>query len=341
MSLKNLNAIKIHKNLKLKLSNKKIQKLFNTFEKNFNIQKKFIVAVSGGPDSLALAFLTKLYSVKYKLNCRYFIVDHRLRRESTNEANKVKKILNTFNIRSKILTWHGKKPTKNIQSQARKKRYDLLFLKCKQLKISNLVIGHHLDDLFENFFIRMVRGSGLKGLVSLEKNTKLASINLIRPLLDFEKKDLEFISNYVFNFFVNDPSNENTNFQRIKIRNIISQFKNNGLDKDKLFLTLKNLKKSNQALMFYIEQNKKLNSFLCKNNKELVLNENFFNHPYEVVFRSLSDSLKIIGNKYNFARGKKIDLIMDKIKKNTLKKETLAGCVIKKVNQTVIITKEY
>ena len=341
MSLKNLNANKIHKNLKLKLSNKKIQKLFNTFEKNFNIQKKFIVAVSGGPDSLALAFLTKLYSVKYKLNCRYFIVDHRLRRESTNEANKVKKILNTFNIRSKILTWHGKKPTKNIQSQARKKRYDLLFLKCKQLKISNLVIGHHLDDLFENFFIRMVRGSGLKGLVSLEKNTKLASINLIRPLLDFEKKDLEFISNYVFNFFVNDPSNENTNFQRIKIRNIISQFKNNGLDKDKLFLTLKNLKKSNQALMFYIEQNKKLNSFLCKNNKELVLNENFFNHPYEVVFRSLSDSLKIIGNKYNFARGKKIDLIMDKIKKNTLKKETLAGCVIKKVNQTVIITKEY
>ena len=341
MSLKNLNAIKIHKNLKSKLSNKKIQKLFNSFEKDFKLQKSYIVAVSGGPDSLALAFLTKIYSIKHKLKCRYFIVDHKLREESTSEAIKVKKILNTFNIKSEILTWYGKKPTNNIQSKARKKRYDLLFSKCKKLKISNLVIGHHLDDLFENFFIRMSRGSGLRGLVSLEKNTNLASINLIRPLLDFEKKDLEYISKYVFNFFVNDSSNNDTKFQRIKIRNIISEFRNNGLDKNKLFLTLKNLKRSNQAIAFYIEQNKKLNSFLSKNNREIILNKNFFNHPYEVVFRSLSDFLKIIGNKYNFSRGKKIDLILEKIKKNTLKKETLAGCVIKRVNQTVIITKEY
>ena len=341
MSLKNLNAIKIHKNLKPKLSNKKIQKLFNTFEKNFDIQEPFIVAVSGGPDSLALAFLTKVYSVKYKLRCRYFIVDHKLRRESTNEAKKVKKVLKSFDIKAEILTWNGKKPTKNIQSLARKKRYELLFSKCKKLKLQNLVTGHHLDDLFENFFIRMIRGSGLKGLVSLEKKTKFFSINLIRPLLDFEKKDLEFISNHVFNFFVNDPSNEDNKFQRIKIRNIISEFKNNGLDKDKLFLTLKNLKKSNQALMFYVQQNKKINSFLHKNNRELILNKNFFSHPYEVVFRSLSDYLKIIGDKYNFTRGKKIDLILNKIKKNAFKKETLAGCVIKKVNQTVIITKEY
>ena len=169
MSHKNLSAIKIPKILKLTLSNKKILSLFNTFEKDFSIKKGFIVAVSGGPDSLALAFLTKIYSIKYNLNSRYFIVDHKLRKESTKEAIEVKKILNKFNIKAEILTWYGKKPTKNIQSLARKKRYDLLFSKCKQLQIPNLVIGHHLGDLFENFFIRMIRGSGLKGLVSLEK----------------------------------------------------------------------------------------------------------------------------------------------------------------------------
>jgi tRNA(Ile)-lysidine synthase len=59
-----------------------------------------------------------------------------------------------------------------------------------------------------------------------------------------------------------------------------------------------------------------------------------------VVFRSFSDSLKLIGDKYYPARGKKIDYVLDKIKKKTLKKETLAGCVIKSVNQTVIIVKE-
>jgi tRNA(Ile)-lysidine synthase len=144
----------------------------------------------------------------------------------------------------------------------------------------------------------------------------------------------------VFNFFINDASNNDTKFTRIRIRKLINEFQNNGLDKAKLFLTLKNLKKSNHALSFYVEKNKKLNSFFYKEKKELVLNEFFFNHPYEVVFRSISDFIKLVGNKYNAVRGKKIDYILEKIRQNSLKKETLGGCVIKKVNQTVIISKE-
>ena len=341
MSLKNLNAIKIPKNLLLKLSNKKIKRLFKVFEKNFKVNKDFVVAVSGGPDSLALVFLTKIYSIKYKIKSKYFIVDHRLRKESTQEAKKVKKILNKYKIQVEILSWNGRKPSSNIQAKARLKRYELLFSKCKKLKISNLIIGHHLDDLLENFFIRMIRGSGLKGLVSLEKKTKINSINLIRPLLDFEKKDLEYLSSEVFKFFIKDPTNENTNFKRIRVRKMINDFKANGMDKNKLFLTIKNLKKSNQALNYYIKQNKELNSIHDFKNQELLLNESFFDHPYEVVFRSFADSLKLIGDKYYFTRGKKIDYILDKIKKNTLKKETLAGCLIKKANHTVIISKEY
>ncbi|MDC3106452.1 tRNA lysidine(34) synthetase TilS [Candidatus Pelagibacter sp.] len=341
MNPKNLNVIKIPKSLKSKLSNKKIKRLYDTFEKNFSIQDAFAVAVSGGPDSLALAFLTKIYSIKYNLACKYYVIDHKLRRDSTIEAKKVKRILNRFGIKLEILSWNGKKPSKNIQSLARKKRYDLLISKCKQNKIYNLITGHHLDDLFENFFIRMTRGSGLKGLISFEKETTFASINILRPLLDFEKKKLEFISSFVFNFFVKDPSNESNIFQRVRIRNIINEFKNNGLDKDKLFLTINNLKKSNKALNEYVQQNKELNSNLNYKNKELILNENFFDQPYEVVFRSLSDSLKIIGEKYYSPRGKKIDYILRKITKNTLKKETLGGCVLKKVNRTIIISKEY
>ena len=267
MNPKNLNVIKIPKSLKSKLSNKKIKRLYDTFEKNFSIQDAFAVAVSGGPDSLALAFLTKIYSIKYNLACKYYVIDHKLRRDSTIEAKKVKRILNRFGIKLEILSWNGKKPSK--------KRYDLLISKCKQNKIYNLITGHHLDDLFENFFIRMTRGSGLKGLISFEKETTFASINILRPLLDFEKKKLEFISSFVFNFFVKDPSNESNIFQRVRIRNIINEFKNNGLDKDKLFLTINNLKKSNKALNEYVQQNKELNSNLNYKNKELILNENF------------------------------------------------------------------
>ena len=70
------------------------------------------------------------------------------------------------------------------------------------------------------------------------------------------------------------------------------------------------------------------------------MKDDFFNHPYEIVFRSLSDSIGLIGKMYNPVRGKKLDNLIKKYKENKLNKETLGGCVIKMVNRTLIITKE-
>ena len=268
MSPKNSSAtIKIHKLFKEKLKNKRISKIYRKFEKTLNINENFIVAVSGGPDSLALAFLSKIYSIKNNLVSRYFIIDHKLRKESTKEAKKVQKILKTLSINSEILTWKGKKPSKVTQSKARNKRYELLYSRCNKLKIKNIILGHQIDDLFENFFIRMIRGTGLKGLVSFDEKTEINQINLIRPLLEFNKEDLIFISSYIFNFFVNDPTNDNNQHTRIRIRKIISEFKNNGLNKDKLFLTIKNLRSSNEAVSFYVQQNIALNTFFNEKKK--------------------------------------------------------------------------
>ena len=140
MSLKSLSANKVPKFIKTKLLNKRINKLYQLFEENFNVNNKFAVAVSGGPDSLALAFFTKVYSAKYGLNAKYFIVDHKLRKESTYEAKKVKKTLsNHLSINSEILTWRGNKTSFTTQSQSRQKRYELLFAKCKTYKIKNII----------------------------------------------------------------------------------------------------------------------------------------------------------------------------------------------------------
>ena len=166
MSLKNLSAVKkVPKLFKNKLDNKIINQVYKRFEKSLNINHDFMVAVSGGPDSLALAFLAKIYSIKKKLNPKFFIVDHKLRTNSTSEAKEVKKVLKRLLISAEILTWKSQKPIKNVQSLARKKRYELLFDKCNRLKIFDILLGHHQGDLFENFFIRMLRGSGLKGLI--------------------------------------------------------------------------------------------------------------------------------------------------------------------------------
>ena len=341
MSLKNSNAIiKIPKNLKIKLDNRRVNKIYSDFEKSLNINEGFVVAVSGGPDSLALAFFAKIYSLKNKIPSKFLIVDHKLRKESTIEAKLVQKLLKKHSINSEILTWYGKKPLKNIQSIARNKRYDLLIKKCRKLKINNLLLGHHQSDLIENFFIRIFRGSGLKGLVSLENKNVISNINFLRPLLYQKKEDLVFISRKVFNFYVKDPSNENDKFLRIRVRKIIKEFEKNGVDKNRFISTIKNLKYSNNVVSYYVSENLKKNSFFSLKENKIILKNNFFQQPYEIIFRGLSDSIRIIGKKYYPVRGKKIDKIIDAIKESNSFKGTLGGCMIEKVNQTVFIRKE-
>ena len=110
MSLKNLSVkIKIPRVLKNKLKNKKISQIYKKFAKSVSINESFIVAVSGGPDSLALAFLSKIYSIQKNLKVKFYIIDHKLRSESADEARYVKKIL-WFRICNPFCL----KPSKNI-----------------------------------------------------------------------------------------------------------------------------------------------------------------------------------------------------------------------------------
>ena len=341
MSPKNLNvSSKTHKLLLDKLKDKRTLQIYKKFENYLNINENFTVAVSGGPDSLALSFLAKIYSIKNFLNIKYFIVDHKLRKNSTSEAKYVQKQLKKFLINSNILTWNGIKPKKNIQSIARKKRYKLLVNESKKFKIKNILLGHHLDDLFENFFIRILRGSGLKGLVSLDQRTQNEKINFIRPLLNFDKKDLIYISKNVFGSFIEDPSNKNDKFKRIKIRNLLKQLEAEGLDKNKFLLTIKNLKFANETIKFYTKKNLEENTTILQKKKSVVIKNIFFQNSTEVVFRSFTEVVKIVGNRYYPTRGKKIDMIIQLINDKSSFKVTLGGCVIKKVNETVIVSKE-
>ena len=341
MSPKNLSALKkTHKHLLNKLKDKRTLQIYKKFESELNINKNFIVAVSGGPDSLALSFLAKIYSIKKCTDVKYFIVDHKLRNNSTLEAKHVQKKLKDFAIKLNILTWKGLKPKKNIQSIARDKRYELLTGIAKKHRIQNILLGHHLDDLFENFFIRILRGSGLQGLISLDRETQKNQINLIRPLIKIDKKDLIYISNYIFGSYVKDPSNEDDKFKRVKIRNFLEQLSLEGLDRKKFFLTIKNLKLANENVKFYTKKNLDKNVTILQNKQKAILKEDFFSQSNEVVFRSLAEVIKLVGKKYYAVRGKKIDKIIHLIKSKSSFKVTLGGCIIKKVNQTLILSKE-
>jgi tRNA(Ile)-lysidine synthase len=343
MNQKNLSAqSKNHKKILKHLNKKKISKVFKEFSNALNVKENLAVAVSGGPDSLALSYLTKCYSIKNKINVKYFILDHKLRKESSLEAKTVKKILNKIEIKCKILKWNGKKPSKNIQAEARDKRYTLLANECKKNNIKYLLLGHHIDDMFENFFIRLVRGSGLKGLISFSKNTKYKNenLNILRPLLDLEKNDLLNISKKVFNFFVEDPSNLNKDYKRTRIRNLLTSLTTEGLDKKKLKLTIDNLKDSDESIKFYVNRNLEKNTVFLKKDNIYILNYSFFIQSHEIIFRSLTMVIQKVGKIYYPVRGKSINKLIKGIRAKSFSKVTLGGCFIDRANDTILISKE-
>ena len=138
-----------------------------------------------------------------------------------------------------------------------------------------------------------------------------------------------------------DPSNDDEKFLRIRVRKLIEELKRNGLNNKKLEKTIENLKSSNSVVEFYTNMNLKKNAFLFVNNNKIILKKEFFEQPYEVIFRSISNLIKLVGKKHYSARGKKIDRIITDLKKRPNLKVTLGGCILEKVNQSVIIRKEH
>ena len=346
MKKKSLAARKIiHKLLLNHLKDNRVKKVFSGFkdhlDKFVNNKSKIGVAISGGPDSLALAYLTKCYLLINKLDSNLFLVDHGLRKESAKEAKSVKLLLKKFDIVCNILKWKGKKPNSNIQNIARNERYNLLKKACKRNNIRHLLIGHHIDDLYENFFIRLIRGSGLRGLSSFGEPIKEEdNFFILRPLIKSKKEDLIYISKLVFNFFIEDPSNENLFFLRSRIRKLIADLNKEGLNQKKLDLTIRNLKSANDGINYYVKKNIKENAKFMEIKNIYILNKCFFEQSEEVIFRSFSLVLKKISNRYYPPRGKSILDSILKINSLKCKRFTLGGCFIEKINETVFITRE-
>jgi len=328
--------------------NKRIKKIYERFEFLIN-QKEFkgyLVAVSGGADSLALAYLSKCYQIKNKNKNFYYIhVDHKLRDTSSREAQTLKKMLKKFKIECKIIKWKKKKNTKKTQSDSRDFRLKIFKNFCEAKKINTLLLGHHFDDFQENFFIRLLRGSGLKGLVSFHNyiNLQRNNINIVRPLLDFSKEDLFYITKNTFNFYIDDPSNRSLEYLRSRVRFMITNLKKNGLDEKKFKMTFENLISSNNSIEYFVQKNISENSsisLLKKNNGKAFLSLKFFSNTDEIILRSFTKILQDISGRYFPARGKGVSRIINQIKQKSLTKTTIGGCVIEKIENSVVISKE-
>ena len=245
-----------------------ISKIYLSLNKKLNSLKKkiFLVALSGGPDSLALTALTKAYSYNNKCKIYYVLIDHNLRKNSSNEAQAVKKLLKRHKITLNILT-NKKKIDKNIQSKAREIRYNLLINFCKKKKIKTILTAHNLEDQVETFFIRLSRGSGLQGLSSIKQINKINNnVTLLRPLLDCKKIYLIKVSKIIFGKYYKDPTNNNRKYLRTRIRKLRKKLELSGINYDQIIKSIKNLASSRDTLELYF--NKIYDDLIIKKKKK-------------------------------------------------------------------------
>ena len=176
------------------------------------------VAVSGGPDSLALAILADSWARERGGEICALTVDHRLRPESGDEIRRLGAWLSARAIRHEILVWTGEKPRTGIQEAARFARYRLLGGWCRDHACLHLLTGHHRDDQIETHLIRRRAHSGPDGLAGMSAIRELADCRLLRPLLGVARDRLVAFLEAERQPFVSDPSNLDLAFERSRLR---------------------------------------------------------------------------------------------------------------------------
>ncbi len=179
-----------------------------------DVDNRILLAVSGGPDSLALLLLANTTVPK---RIAAATVNHGLRPDAQDEARLVANLCKKLNVEHVILT--PEQPiTGNIQSAARKARYALLDVAARHLQCDAVATAHHADDQLETMLMRIARGSGIDGLAAIrEKNGRI-----IRPLLSFAKSELEHICADAAIAPVRDPSNDDSDFDRVAMRQYLA-----------------------------------------------------------------------------------------------------------------------
>ena len=337
---------KVNNKILSHLKDKELSKIYKNFEKFLKDREinSFTVSLSGGPDSLALAYFSKCFQLINDKKVYYVHIDHKIRKNSTKEAKHLKYFIKRFQINCEVLSWKKNKKIRTTQKNARIARYSLLEKFCKKKKINALLLAHHKDDLYENFFIRMLRGSGIRGLTSFSLKVSYINNNLkgYIPFLDVTKETLLKVTYKVFGYFIDDPSNYNDEFLRIRIRNLLNNLKHEGFNKEKFDLTYCNLHSANETLKYYSDQNILKNTKCFSNNKKntIVINFKFFKQPNEIVLRSLSSLISKTNRKYYPPRGKIMLKKINEIRGNSFKKTTVGGCIIERVNNTTLIYPE-
>jgi tRNA(Ile)-lysidine synthase len=190
------------------------------------------LAVSGGPDSIALMWLAARWRRALTRGPRLIAltVDHGLRPEAAAEARDVKKLAAQLDLPHRTLRWNGAKPKTGVPAAARAARYRLLAQAAKASGATHILTAHTRDDQAETLLMRMLRGSGIAGLAAMARQTEREGVWLARPLLDVPKSQLVATLHKAKIAFADDPTNRDTNYTRPRLRALMPALAQEGGD---------------------------------------------------------------------------------------------------------------
>ena len=177
---------------------------------------RIALAVSGGPDSMAMLVLAHATLGERVIAAT---VDHRLRPEAADEAAMVASYCATLSVPHTILTPDTPIAGASIQAQARAARYPLLERWAEGA--AALLTAHHAEDQAETFLMRAARGSGISGLAGIRAKRDLGGVALLRPLLGWRRHELRAVAEHAGAPFVDDPSNRDDTHDRTRFRRLL------------------------------------------------------------------------------------------------------------------------
>jgi len=214
----------------------------------------FAVAVSGGGDSLALMHLLAGFARAGKLLAPVVLtVDHGLNKTAARDARQVAAWAKKAGLKAQVLVWRGDKPKAGIEALAREARYRLMGAWMAKKGIATLFVGHTEDDQAETFLLRLARGSGLDGLSAMRAEAPwpvpgFEGLAVARPLLGVSRAVLRDHLTAAGQAWLDDPMNDDTAFDRVKVRRARAALEEAGLSATRIAAAARHLGRVRESL---------------------------------------------------------------------------------------------
>jgi len=296
------------------------------------------VAVSGGSDSTALLHLMHSWAVDQNITLHAVTVDHGLRKAAADEAKGVADFCTGLGITHTTLHWADWDGKGNLQDQARRARYRLMTEWAKDRGIDTIALGHTADDQAETFLMRLARGSGVDGLSGMPQRRKADGINWVRPALFLYRQQLrDYLQRHNIKW-MDDPTNEDDRFDRVKARKVLKALAPLGIDAERLAGTAQDLQMARRALELQT-----LNAALeiaSVDRGDVILERKAFGLlPDEISARLLSHALSWVSCAEYRPRRMALGDVEHAIHSN--KTSTLHGCLIAPNKSEIRIMREH